>query len=603
MRKSILSIFLISLMVFARENIDSLRWIEVTKEAKKGVYNSTSFETATIMADMGLYSEALSVLGIEKASVTEQAKPLMADIVGLYFYNKTEDINENELNQNQKDSVDLLKSHMGGIGFHLYIPSGSPYLKNGKKRKVPTEITPLVYFTNTVNRLGVNSKSYFFDSLITTNVELSAEKIIGKYVPDTTFDSLFNDDSSFDKLDTTVNPDKFIWTDYKPDSSDLLACIAQVQYEKMFDNFSITVPVRWLHYNFRTNIPILSSRSNISINPGFHVFSNIGKMKMDFSASCFIERQNHFGDGRTRDTLESEVFTADHYDKNHINPQISSEFSLGPVTIGHTFLMLLEKYTERRAQMEGFAQEQEDKKDTTGTLYSLGYGIQDKWINNTVKGEVKFGERVSYEVEVDILAATEKYSFTKYNRLSDEDFPEFEVIANDHDKKGTLYTIGQKLPCKIGSFLTLSPSFTLEWRYAPIADSVEIGSKVKTVLVPNWEQMFLWESYKTQGLGLTVQHRSKRGIISFEQRFNKEIMTVDDDIQTNLYNRFDGKVSESRLQTQLNFKHGISFSFNGLYSRKKSQDLSEEKLDIIKQNIALNFSFAKKFTFRNRDKE
>lgn len=596
MRKSILAILFITLMAYAQNNIDSLRWINIVNETDSDLQKQEKFLTAKTLADIGLYSEALEVVGAEKTVQTAEKKPLMADVEGLYFYNKSEDINEKELNSSQKDSVSLLQSHHGGLGFHLYIPSGSPYLKNGKKRKVPTEITPLAYFTNTVSRLAVNSKSYFFDSLVTTNVELSAEKVVGLYAPDTTIDSLFVDDT-LSKVDTTIIPDKFMLTDFKPDSSDLLSCIAQVQYEKMFDNFSITFPVRWLHYLFRTNKPILSSRSNISINPGFHYFNTLGKLNLDLSASVFMEHQNHFGTGRVRDTLSRDAFNSDYYDKDQFNPQFASEFSLGPVTVGHTFLMLWENFSQRQAQMDEFAIEQID------SSFSLGVTLKNRWINNTVKGELEFSDRVSYDVQVDILAALEEYCYTKYEQVTENIVDGLTVKAATKDKKGTLYTIEQKVPCKIGSFLTLSPSFTMEWRYAPISDSLTIGTKNAIYLLPIKERMFLWESYKTQGFGFTVQHRSNKGIISFEQKFNKEMMTVDDDIQTNLYKRFDGKVSESKLQTQLNFKHGFSLSLNGLYSRRKSQDLSEEKLEIIKQNIAANVSIVKKITFRNRNRK
>lgn len=560
---------------------DSLHWIQAVDN--KNQYSSTTFETAQSLAEIGLYSEALQILAVEKPQTgSGESTVKTADIEILYYGNNVEDINKKELNSTQKDSVELLQRNLGGMGFHFYLPSKRNRNSDGTTRALQAHYTPFLYITNAINRLGVSTTLQILDSSLTVDWELSTEKVVGKFEKLSTVDS---------ETGEVTEKEEYSGYRYKADSTDLLASITNITYEKMYNNVSFSIPFRWLHYHFRINAPILSSRSNFSLHPAIHFFTEVNKVKFDMSTSLFAEKQSYYGSGRVRsDSLDSPLFNARYYNKNQCNPQVITELNIGKYTVGHTFLMLWEEYPQRAKQLDAFAAAQNDDKEHSA---SLGLSLKNRWIQNSLKNDFAFTQRFTYELQVDYLKALEKIRYTAYEGISDNPIDGWRCLGKSREQKGSLITLVQKLPIKIGERVTLAPLFTLEWRRAPISDSLAINSKMAQYFFPVTERQYLWEAYDTKELGLSFQHRSKIGLMYLEQQFKKEFITESDEIQQSVYKRHDAKVLETKLQNQLSFKHGISLAVNGLFTfRKSGED--------IKRNLSGNLSLVKKVTFNKR---
>lgn len=500
---------------------------------------------------------------------------IAADFEAFHYYNNIEDVNKKELNTMQKDSIDLLKRNIGGLGAHFYIPF------QGKRSTI--KLTPLLYVTNIATRVGVDYAHYFLDSTLIVSEQLSFEKVLGTYKKDSTL-------LPFEKKFTI--DEKYEGPSLKADSSDLLSAITTIELRKVYDRFSFSIPLRYLHYAFRTNVPILSSRSNLSLNPELQFFIQRNKLQFDFSATCFLEYQNYFGKGRVRENLNSTVFNADYYDKYYITPQVTTELQYKKLKGTYSFLWLYEQFTNRESQINAFALEQNENKTISA---SLGEAIKSVWFQQTIGGEFHFTERFRYMTSLEYLLVTERYQYTRYESVSDDIADGWHSFGRGLNKKGTDLLWEQGLPVQVGNYLTVTPCVIFEWRDAPIHDSLTVNSKHPQYFVPNYEGQYLWEHYKAYEPAFSIQIRGKKSFVLLRQSLRWEKLQEEERIKKEVYQRENEQVIKTVLQSQIQFRQNFRLALNSMFSIRKSDDAKE-------RNITTSISIIKGIHFDRKSK-
>ncbi len=593
MKNLIYSLFFLLFLIIsikAEENTDSLSFITFLEKIQAKEHASKEYasalQTASVLAEAGLYADAIDllnkvVLGAGKirpvqslpdtALESDRKKRVQTKVAGMFRLNNITDANEKEYTATQRDSVSLLKRYMGGIVTKWTIHPE----KWGIER-----LQPEFYITSIVLSPVLRLKAGFLEDRLTISNRLSLEKVLGTFYPATKTLNVADDH-------ITTASEKYQWVGLQSDSSDLFMNTFHGEWsnKQTQKRFIYSLPVRWTYMYFRTNKPILSSRSAYAVIP--FIEYRFDRADMTLAGSWFLEYSDYFNDGRDLPNDTVGLVNADVNDKLYNNPTFTFSWFVNRLHLELSQSLLWEYYPNREYLFRGAVDNINDTIITgsyfdtdlndTFPLYwtePMQQTLNSRWWESQIRFSYRPLQWLNTKLDLSFLSAKDRVVFINYNTLQD--------IMNEHTfcKKGIFQTAGTGvkinpvLEYRLPQDILLTSEYLFEFRNAPIRGPYNFKldfTKKSTgkILTQNWR--FQWAKYTAHAPTISCAVKKKRVYAKLSETFRFEKVKPDSayilaDTLTNSSNIIcSSYLWRTRWNVLAHIMSHLSISCNGIF--------------------------------------